>query len=62
MIADGVRVKNPAASCGASSKEKTFWGLLPPNPRWPFLPAANWGLRQAVGSITWLFPVNNQVL
>jgi hypothetical protein len=46
------QVKNPAASCGASSKEKANRGLLPPNPRLPFIPAASYGG-------FWLFPIND---
>ena len=37
------QVNHPAASCGAFPAGSLYWGLPPPNPRWPFLPPASWG-------------------
>ena len=43
-------VKNPTASCGASSKEKTLMGVATPIPRLPLIPAAS-------NRVFWLFPI-----
>ncbi len=44
-------MKNPAASCGVSSKEKALTGIATSIPRLPFIPAASY-------TVFWLVPIN----
>jgi hypothetical protein len=48
-------VKNPAASCGASSKEKANMGAVAPKNPLAIHPAASCG-------VFWLFPINRTKL
>jgi hypothetical protein len=43
-------VKNPAVSCGVSSKEKALMGVAAHIPRLPFIPVSSY-------RVFWLFPM-----